>query len=382
MTANPVRVVCIVPALWVGGAERHLTTLLPRMDPERFTTSVVCIGDDEGLFTELQASGIPCTALHLGKRQAVRALRELVSIMRTTRPDVVVVRGYSAETLGRIAARLTGVAHTIMWVHNNSTIRPRGLVHRAVDSVLDRWTSRYFGVAQAQRRYLVDELGYPEHKVRIIHNGVDPSLFDVTTDRGVLAEFGVAPQDPVVGILAGLTPVKDHETFLRAARLVADEVPRARFLIIGDGPNRDRLEALSAELGIATNVRFLGLRNDIPRLLRAIDVFALTSTTECFPMAVLESMASGRPVVCTAVGGIPEMVNEGETGYLVPPKEPQQLAARLVRLLSDPHTARRMGRFGRARVENDFTLAHSVETTQRAIEDVVLGDRRLSGRGI
>jgi glycosyltransferase involved in cell wall biosynthesis len=114
-------------------------------------------------------------------------------------------------------------------------------------------------------------------------------------------------------------------------------------------------------------------------MLCAIDVFALTSTTECFPMAVLEAMACARPAVCTAVGGVTEMVNDEETGYLVPPKDPVQLAARLLRLLSDPQTARRMGRAGRNRIEAEFSLDRSVEAAQRAIEDVVTGQFTPSG---
>jgi glycosyltransferase involved in cell wall biosynthesis len=372
VNGRPIRAMFVVPDLGVGGAERHVTTLLPRMDPARFTPSVVCIGEEGALFAALPAAGIEARALHLRKRQAARALRELISITRWARPDVVVVRGYNAETLGRVAARVAGVEHTIVWVHNIGDTQPRGTVRTVVDHALIRWTSSYFGVAEAQRRYLVDELGYPDDKICVIHNGVDPALFDVNTDRGVLAEFGFSDRDPVVGILAALRPEKDHATLLLAARIVINEMPRAKFLIIGDGETRPQLEALCSELRITPNVHFAGARCDIARLLCAIDVFALTSVTvECFPIALLEAMACARPAVCTAVGGIPDMINHGETGYLVPPKDPQQLASRLVSLLSDPQTARRMGGAGRDRVEAEFNLDRSVAAAQQAIEDVV-----------
>ncbi len=381
MRVRPIRVLFVVPALPVGGAERHLTTMLPRMDPARFTPSVICIGDEGELFSTLRAAGIEAAALRLHKRQAVRALIELVMMMRRTRPDVVVVQGYNAETLGRIAARIAGVKHTINWVHNASGLVQRGTVRRTVDRALTRWTSAYFGVAEAQRPYLVDELGHPDDKIRVIYNGVDLAKFRTSTDRGVLAEFGFAENDPVVGIVAVLRPEKDHVSFLRAARTVVDELPRARFLLIGDGAIRPQLEALCTELQITPNVHFAGSRHDVPRLLQAIDVFVLSSVTvECFPVALLEAMACARPAVCTAVGGIPEMISDGETGYLVPPKDPQQLAARLVKLLRDPLTARRMGRAARARVEAEFTLDRSTAATQQAIEDVVSGQAVLSGR--
>lgn len=376
MNGRPTRALFVVPDLGVGGAERHVTTLLPRMDRARFTPSVVCIGEEGNLFPALPGAGIEARALYLGKRQAARALRELVSITRRARPDVVLVRGYNAETLGRIAARVAGVEHTIVWVHD---IMPHGGVRTILDRALTNWTSSYFGVAEAQRHYLVDELGYPDDKIRIIHNGVDPALFEVNSDRRVLAEFGFAEPDPVVGILGSLLPVKDHATFLRAARIVIDEMPGVRFLVIGDGPTRPELVALSSELRITANVHFAGTRSDVARLLGAIDVFALTSTTECFPMALLEAMACARPAVCTAVGGIPEMVNDGETGYLVPPKDPRQLAARLLSVLSDPPTAHRMGRAARHRVEAEFDLDRSVAAAQLAIEDVVLGG--VAGKG-
>lgn len=372
MNERRIRALFVVSGLQVGGAERHVITLLPRMDPARFNPSVVCIGEEGDLFAALPVAGIEARALHLsGKRHAPCALRALVSVTRRARPDVVMMWDYNAETLGRIAARITGVEHTIVWVHDIGGTKPRNIVRTAVDHALIRWTTAYFGVAEAQRAYLVEQLGYPEHKVRIIRNGVDPVLFDVNTDRRVLAEFGFAEEDPVVGILATLHPWKDHVTFLRAARIVVDAMPRVRFLVIGDGATRTALEAMCSELGITPNVHFAGNRDDVGRLLCAIDIFALSSATEAFPMALLEAMACARPAVCTAVGGIPEIISDGEAGYLVPPHDPQQLAAGLLRLLSDPQAARRMGRAARDRVEAEFTLDRSVAAAEQAIEDVV-----------
>jgi glycosyltransferase involved in cell wall biosynthesis len=382
MSERPIKLLFIVPDLRVGGAERHVTTLLPRLDPDRFVASVVCIGKEGELFPDLLASGIEARALHLeGKRHAVRALRELIRLVRAERPDVVVVRSYNAEILGRIAARVAGVKHTIMWMHNIGDPRPRSAFRVSVDHALTRWTSAYFGVAEAQRHYLTDELGYPGDRIRIIHNGVDPTLFDIRSERETLTEFGWAEEDPVVGILAELSPIKDHATLLMAARIVVDAIPRARFLIIGGGACRDLLEGLSAELGLTGNVHFAGVRHDIARLLTAIDVFTLSSiTVECFSIALLEAMACARPAVCTAVGGIPEMIEDGVTGYLVPPQDPEQLAARLTELLSHPEAARRMGRAGRERVEAEFSLDRSVEAAERAIDDVVMGRPMVSSR--
>lgn len=380
MSSQPIRALFVVPHLAAGGGERHVATLLPKMDPARFTPSVVCIGWDGDFFADVRAAGVEARALWLPKWQAARALCELISIMRRERPDVVVVSGRNAEVLGRIAARLARVAHTIVWVHNATEITPRGIVLRTVDRLLIRGTSRFFGVAEVQRWFMVEQRGYPDDKIRIIHNGVDASMFDFTTRRGVLADFGFAEGDPVVGILGALRWEKDHETFLTAARIVLDTMPRAKFLVIGDGPCRARLEAVCTELGIAPSVHFAGMRHDVARMLCAVDVFAMTSTTECFPMALLEAMACARPVVCTAVGGVIEIVDEGRTGYLVPPRDPGQVADRILRLLSDPHAARDMGLAGRHRVEAEFGLDRSVEGAQQAIEELVSARSPASGR--
>ena len=377
-----IKVLFVVPDLELGGAERHVVTLLPRLDPNRFQASVVCIGKEGQLFASLRDAGVSATALNRRKTQAAGALHDLVHLIRRESPDLVVCRGYNAEVLGRAASVLAGVKHCIVWVHQIGDVRPRGVLRGVLDSILDRWTTAYFGVAQAQRPYLTDELGFSAEKIHIIHNGVDVTNFETGDDRGVLAEFGWQNGEQVVGILAALRPEKDHATLLRAARIVINELPSARFLIIGDGKMRDHLEHLARELDIESHVHFTGSRTDVGRLLRAIDVFTLSSVTvECFPMALLEAMACGRAAVCTAVGGVAEIIDHGVTGYLVPPTDPTCLADRLISLLAEPQTCRRMGSAGRDRVEREFTLDRSVVDAQAAFERVLNG-RRPSTEGV
>jgi glycosyltransferase involved in cell wall biosynthesis len=367
-----IRVMYVVPDLREGGAERHVTRLMPNLDRARFDATVVCIGGEGKLFPELATSGTPAVALNRSKRQAVSALRELVHEMRNFAPDVVITRGYNAELLGRIAARLTRVPHSVVWVRNHGDIEPRGAVRRIADRLLDRGTSAYFGLARAQLDYMVGDLKYPPEKIRIIHNGVDADGFEWTDDRSAVSEFGIRESDKVVGIVAVLRPEKDHGTFLRAARSVADRVPNAKFLIVGDGPMRPEIERLISELGLDDRVVLTGSRSDVPDLLRALDVFVLSSSTvECFPNALLEAMAAGRPAVCTAVGGVPELIEEPETGFVVPLRDPDALADRLVHILSDSKLAHRMGRAARARVEALFSLRGSVAAAEHALEELV-----------
>lgn len=366
---GPLHVMCVVPDLEVGGAERHVATLLPALDRARFSPSVICIGQRGALFETLLAGEVPARALHRRKRQLLGALADLVREMRRTRPDIVITRGYNAEMLGRIAAVLTRVPKLVVWVHDCGGLQPRTRVRRLADRMLNPLTSVYFGVARSQVRYLTGDLGYPASKVRIVRNGADTSRPPSSADPVMAAKLGIGPGDRVVGIVAGLRPEKDHATLLRAARLVLDELPATRILIVGDGLLRPELERLASELGIADRVIFTGSRSDIGDLLALMDVFTLTSYSECFPIAVLEAMASGRPAVCTAVGGTPELIEEGVTGHLVAPRDPQALAERLVALLRDREAAREMGRAARARVEAEFGFDRFVAEAATALEE-------------
>jgi glycosyltransferase involved in cell wall biosynthesis len=184
----------VVPDLETGGAERHVTTLLPRLDPASFSCSAVCIGAEGALFGDLATAGIPAVALRRTKRQALSAVVDLVREMRRRRPDVVLVRGYNAEVLGRIAAIIARVPHLVVWVHNCGDLGDRTRVRRLANRLLDRRTDAYFGVARAQARYLVEDLGYPAHKIRIIHNGVDPSGYRPADQQRARTLLGIDPQ--------------------------------------------------------------------------------------------------------------------------------------------------------------------------------------------
>lgn len=371
-----VRVLFVVPDLGVGGAERHVATLAPALDSRRFAPAVVCIGDEGALFDGLAAAGVPALALH-ARRNPLAALAGLVRVIRRGRPDVVITRGYNAEALGRLAAVLTRAPRSVMWVHNCGDITPRGRLRPWVDRALDPITDAYYAVAHGQRPYLTGELGYPDEKIVVVHNGVDPGRFEsgrgAAADRGdgaaaLAAELGLDPAAPVIGIVAVLRPEKDHATLLRAFAIVRDQVPAAQLLVVGDGPERARLEKLAAELGVADGVVFAGSRPDVGRLFGIIDVAVLSSwTVECFPMALLEAMASGVPTVGTAVGGVPEMIEEGVTGHVVPPRAPRALAAPLVAMLSEPQRTATMGRAARDRVRREFTLERSVRAAESAI---------------
>jgi glycosyltransferase involved in cell wall biosynthesis len=370
-----IRVLFVTPNLGIGGAERHIATLAPALDPARFEVRVVCIKEEGPLFDDVVRAGVPALSLGAGTRQAPATLVRLVRIMRRFRPDAVITRGLNADILGRTAATIARVPAVILWKHNTGHIE-RSALEVVSERVLDPVTDRYFAVAHGQVPYLTGELGWPERKVRVIHNGVDPGAFPYRPPDGerpaAAAGLGIRPGDRVVGILAVFRPEKDHATFIRAARIVADRIPEARFVLAGDGPGREELEALTRELGLEERVVFAGLRSDVEDVLASLDVVVLSSfTIECFPYAILEAMAMGVPAVCTAVGGLPEMIDDGVTGRLVPPKDPAALAEGIIDVLSDEGRRRAMGVAARERLERNFTLERSAAAAGDMIAEAV-----------
>ena len=190
-------------------------------------------------------------------------------------------------------------------------------------------------------------------------------------DEGVARALGIAPSDRVVGILAVQRPEKDHATFLRAGRLVLDRMPDARLLVVGDGPMRPASEQLARELGLGDRVVFAGMRSDIPEILSLVDVMVLSSyTVECFPFSILEAMSAGVPAVCTAIGGLPEMIEDGVTGHLVAPRDPAGLAEAVLRILEPEGRAREMGVAARDRVASRFTLQACAQETERVFASI------------
>jgi glycosyltransferase involved in cell wall biosynthesis len=226
------------------------------------------------------------------------------------------------------------------------------------------------------RNALRDNEGLDERRIRILYNGIDPEHFDASVDRErVRAEERIGADDPVIGIAARFAPVKDHRTLLRAFRLVLSEMPNAKLALAGDGELRGELEKETRSLGLGDAVRFLGVRRDIPHLLKSWDVFCLSSLSEGTSVTLLEAMSSGLPAVVTAVGGNPEIVEEGRTGLLVPRADAEALGAALVRVLRDQEGRKRMGEAGRARVRDRFTLDGMVSAYGDLYRELLAGGR-------
>jgi glycosyltransferase involved in cell wall biosynthesis len=306
--------------------------------------------------------------------------RELVSLLRDRRFDVVHLSAAKAALYGRLAARAAGVPIVIFNAHGfpfHDFLNPVARISlTTIEKLLSRYcTDKVVCCGEAVRAYARSHNIVPDSRLVTIENGVEipEELPERNAARRTLS---LAPDTPVVVTVGRLARQKAPENFLQAAASVIREVPRVRFLVVGDGPLRSYLQALVERLGITHSVQFLGFRDDVPLILRAADIFALFSRWEGLPLTILEAMAAERPVVATAVDGNVEAVQHGRTGLISPAEDIGQFAINLTTLVRSPDRAREMGTAGRRFVEERF----GVERMARQLSDLYqqLGSGRSS----
>jgi glycosyltransferase involved in cell wall biosynthesis len=360
----------------VAGAEVLVAETIRRLGP-RIEPTVLCLDAVGALGERLLAEGVPvvCLGRRPGRdwRLAWRMAREL----RARRIDVVHAHQYTPFFYAALARCLSGGATRIILTehgrHYPDVVSPlrRAANRLALDHLADAVNACCGFSARALAR--VD--GFSGRRIEVIENGIELDRYNPAPDRSaVRLSLGLDPDRRYAITVARFHPVKDHTTLLRGFQQVAVARPDVDLLLAGEGPLRGELERLTHSLNLEGRVRFLGVRSDVPALLEAVDLFALTSVSEAASLTILEAMASRLPVVVTAVGGNPEIVRQGVEGLLVPRGDAQAVAGAIMRLLDDPRAAARMGEAGRARVEERYRLAQTIDNYWRLYKR--LGPRR------
>ncbi|MHA7816381.1 MAG: glycosyltransferase [Pseudohaliea sp.] len=367
------RILHVTFDMGIGGTEQVIRNLVLAADASRYAMSVFCLEAPVGAFGErLQAAGIDVTA-H-GRRPGldgglVRALRRH---LREQRIDLLHCHQYTPWAYGVLAALGTGVP-VVFTEHGRFHPDRRSRKRRFVNPLLARRTARVTAISQATARALVDYEYLPAGRVEVVYNGIGELDVPAETARAARERYHIPPQAPLLGTIARFDPIKNHPMLLRAFAQVLGTQPDARLLMVGDGPERPRTEALAAELGIADRVVFTGFEPEPAALLAAMDLFLLPSLSEGTSMTLLEAMALGKPCVVTDVGGNPEIVIDGETGRVTPSDDAGAFADALTGLLADPARREAMAGAAKARFATEFTSARMAER-YAAIYDDILGE--------
>ena len=371
---NKINVLQLVEGFSLGGAEKKLKELVKFMDRKKFNT-VVCslgLGDTiKGEFEKLQDLGIEVMEIPRKVRVDFGLLYKITKLIKEKNIDVVMTTLFYADVIGPLAGKLGKAKAVFSW---ETISAPWWLYKRRLwpYQFAIRYCKKVVSVSNATARFLIDERGVPEEKVMVIPYGVNLDKYN-TNDDGIekRKSIGLTKGDLVVGMVGRLVPQKAHLYLIQAAEAVVKTFPDVKFVLVGDGELHEELGEKTKELGVDKNFIFLGFRNDVDELLSTFDIFTLPSLYEGLPNVVLEAMASGLPVVATPVDGTKEAVVDNETGILVPVKDVEKLAASLVKLLKDKELAKKMGRRGRKRVEEEFSLEKQIRSFEKLYESYV-----------
>jgi glycosyltransferase involved in cell wall biosynthesis len=337
----------------IGGAEKLLLDLHSKFDPAEFRfkyANILSLGKrDDSYVAAMQDHGLDFVNITgSGVASLPGVFTKLREVMNFGSFDIVHTHLLHGSLLGQFAAKTVGTKARILTRHfTNDTIansRALGLVDRVSLST----ARKVVAVSEAVKQDVLEQ-GINEKKVEVVHNGIDLRLFAGAPRRRVENSF-------TIGTVGSLTKRKGHEYLLAAMGTVAAEIPDAKLLIIGDGPERAKLEKLTSDLGLTTNVEFLGFTNEIPEILGRIDIYVHAAIFEPFGIALTEAMAAGKCVIAANAGGVPEIVIDGETGILVPPGNAAELARWIIWAFENEENVHQMGQMGRERAEVHFDL--------------------------
>ena len=348
-----------------SGQAMHVLSLIQSLDRSRYTLTVVCPSRDVRTVTRLGATGVNVVPLPMSRFDNRAAAVALVRLLRSQRTHLLHVHSQEAAVWGRIAAKLAGVPAVVYTPHTIETRHRhlRRLLYYWLERCLGLFTDTLISVSTSQRLRLEELRVMPAERIVTIYNGINAERFQVPVNGALRQELGGA-DGALVAQIGRLHEQKGPHIFLQAAALILRQCPDVTFLLVGEGPLAGELQVLAQQLGLRNRVRFLGWRDDMPQILATVDVGVLSSLWEGLPYTLLEIMAAGKPMVSTDADGCGEAVLDSETGFIVPRRDPSALAQAILTLLEKPDLAKEMGKKGRKRVIEHFSLEAMIEKTE------------------
>jgi glycosyltransferase involved in cell wall biosynthesis len=372
-------VVYVIPSLEIGGAETQLVRLINGLHRDRVTPSVICLFGDGPLRAQLDgtvevASLAPPNG-RVSASNAIQLIRSMRAEVVRQKPDVVQAYLMPAYLLAAFAATKTPVRVLIASRRGLDTYRRRSSpVVRAAARFANRMIDFHLCNSEAVRAVVMADESLTPSKTGVIYNGIEPPAGGNPVE--LPAEWGLEENDGLVAMIANFNSYKRHADVIEATSLIVGRRPRFKLVLFGDGPEQGSIERLVSERYLERNVVLAGARLDAAELLSGFDLSVLASSKEGFPNALMESMARGVPVVATRVGGVPELVRDGQDGRLVDVARPDQLAAAILELLDAPDLRRGMGAAGSARVRELFSTETMVTRTENLYVELLSSQAR------
>lgn len=343
------------------GAGRVVYDLAKNLDKDKFECAVVSIYKEGNLVEEFRKSGVK--VINLGKRGNLGTVLKLRKIIKKEKADIVHTHNVDAYEYGVLGARLAGVKKIFHTAHGKSVKigKFRRLREKIYHKMISVFLSKYIVVSNDLGKY-VSKNWCSNKKMMTIYNGIDVKKYKkIKVKKDFLYKLGVDKKDKLIGIVAGLRPVKDHITLIKSMHVVNKEIPDSKLLIVGDGPERKKLEEFSDRFGLSENVLFLGNRKDTVKLYNCIDIGVLCSLSECLSITLLEGMSCEVPFIATAVGGNPEVIDNGKDGFLVPVRNSDVLTGMIIQMLKSKKLRKNVGKEAREKVVKEFGVNRMIK---------------------
>ena len=355
------RIGYVIWSLELGGAEQVVMRLAAGMKARGHEVAIFTLNAPGVYAPEMEAQGIPVVPMHKQGAYDIAVIGRLAKAIRQRRCDVVHTHLWGAGLWGRLAARLAGVP--VILAHEHGMQPWRGTGHFLADRLLMSVTDRVLFASEQVREDYLARTGAKSGRCLVLPNGVECAPWTETRAE-VRAALGWAPQERIVLSVGRLSPEKGYVDLLQAFTIVSRRLPGVRLVLVGDGEQADALRGLGAQLGLNSQIVFAGRRTDVRRWLAGADVYVQPSRREGLPLAVLEAMAAGLPVVVTRVGDLEQLTREGTLGRLVSAERPQELAEALIGVLEHVDAQRPMTEAARAMVEKFYSFGRMVQTVE------------------
>lgn len=372
---NKTNVLHIFAGLDVGGGERHLLLLADGLNSNEYNILFAC-SKQQIFLKELKKRKIEALVVDMERRWNPLTFLRIRNFILNKKISIVHTHGARASFYGRIAAKWAGVPVILSTIHYSLYSYPINKLLKRIYISIDKLTSYFCDklicVNNAIAEDLVNKTGINPNKVLTIYNGIDLDRFSQTGDCSYLfKEFNMDRGAERIGIIGRLSPEKGHNYFLKAVAELLSVFPKMICLVIGDGPLKEELIALSRKLGVSSNCIFTGIRHDIPQILSFLDILVLSSLSEGLPMILLEAMAARCPIVATKVGGIPELIEDRRTGLLVSPRDPLSLANTVRELLQNKDGTRKMTQQAFQVVARGFSAKRMANETEKVYHNLL-----------
>lgn len=368
MPFNKITILYVINQLGIGGAERQLINLAQNIDDKKFQPIICSLSANVKLAEELNPKVILEVIPEVSDPDLTRFWK-ISKLITKYQPAII----HSYLFVANMWTRLVGLTNNIpVIISERNSNENKAIWMRVIDRLLAPYARCLIANSESGANLAIKRQEISTDRVYIIHNGIDLTPFNHLKNKEMARKiYGLRVDQPVIGIIGKLYPQKDHDTFFKAISILVERWPNLITLCVGDGPRKEELKSLAEKLKLRNNVIFLGNRLDIPDIMAAVDIIVSSSAWEGMPNVILEAMAASKPVVATSVGGVPEIIEDGKTGYLTPPNSPTLLATSISKLLLNPYLRQIVGRDGRQFVEKQFSIEKMVKDTEKIYYEIL-----------